>query len=143
MTSQFLILLVLFSACNSINKNNDFTDENNSKKSLKWFGTYEGTLPCADCIGMETKLVLNQDKTYSLTTVYHGKSDKVFNHKGSFQWNDEGNSIKLIIDGKPSLNHQYGIIENGLLKLDRQGNEVSGSLKDKYKLKKISLHLII
>lgn len=62
-----------------------FADKNNSKDSLEWVGTYEGTLPCADCRGMETKLILNQDKTYVLNTVCFGKSDDVIDPKGSFQ----------------------------------------------------------
>ena len=125
-----LLLLLLFAACNSINKNMSFADKNNSKDSLEWVGTYEGTLPFADCRGMETKLILNQDKTYVLNTVYFGKSDDVIDQKGSFQWNDDGNRIKLKIDREPSLDHHYIFIENGLLKLDRQGNKVSGSLED-------------
>lgn len=33
-------------------------------------GTYEGTLPCADCEKIEAKLVLNADKTYQYNTLY-------------------------------------------------------------------------
>jgi len=136
MKLQLLILIVLFSACNSIKKSKDFTDEHDSKNSLDWSGTYEGTLPCADCSGMETQLILNQDQTYSLSTKYQGKSEEVFNRKGVFQWNGEGNAIKLKMDGKPSLDHQYLFIEKGLLKLDRKGNKMDGNLKDQYKLTK-------
>lgn len=136
MKLQLLILSLLFLACNSIKKNKDITDEHNSENSLDWAGTYQGTLPCADCMGMETKLVLNRNKTYFLSTVYQGKSDETFEENSSFQWNDTGNSITLNMNGKASLNHQYLVTENGLLKLDRQGNKITGNLKDKYRLTK-------
>lgn len=136
MKLKLLLLILLFSACNSSKKNIVITDNHNSKNSLDWTGTYQGIIPCADCIGQETKLVLNQDKTYSISTIYQGKSEEVFEEKGAFEWNDKGNSITLHKNEKPSLNHQYLVIENALLKLDRQGNEIKGDLKDKYRLTK-------
>lgn len=134
MKLQLVLLILLLTACNSAKKINVITDGHNSENSLDWAGTYQGTLPCADCLGMETKLDLNQDKTYSLSTVYQGKSDQIFIEKGSFQWNGAGSTITLNIKGKASRNHQYLVIENGLIKLDRQGNKITGNLKDNYKL---------
>ncbi len=39
----------------------------NAQNSLDWAGIYQGTLPCADCGGIETELTLNADGTYALT----------------------------------------------------------------------------
>ena len=33
-------------------------DEHNAQNSLDWAGTYEATLPCADCPGIKTTVVL-------------------------------------------------------------------------------------
>ena len=35
-------------------------------------GTFKGTLPCADCPGIDTTLVLNADGTYTLAIVSGG-----------------------------------------------------------------------
>lgn len=135
MKSQVLLLTLLFASCNLTNKIKG-TDAHHSENSLTWPGTYEGTLPCADCSGIQTELVLNKDKTFFLYTEYQGKSKEVFSQKGSFQWNDKSNGIQLEIDGTLSLDHQYLVTENGLLKLNRQGNKIAGELKDNYKLVK-------
>jgi uncharacterized lipoprotein NlpE involved in copper resistance len=39
-----------------------------------WAGTYAGTLPCADCEGIRTELVLGSDGRYTLRRTYLGKS---------------------------------------------------------------------
>lgn len=136
MKLQLIIAILLFASCNTSKKSKDIIDESKSENSLDWVGIYEGTLPCADCFGMQTKLVLKKDKTFLLRTVYKGKSDELIEKSGSFQWNDSKNGITLHMDGKPSLDHQYLVKENQLLKLDRKGNKISGDLKDKYKLTK-------
>ena len=40
-----------------------------SRNSLDWAGTYEGVLPCADCPGIRTRLTLNRDESYELSTL--------------------------------------------------------------------------
>lgn len=48
--------------------------------------TYKGVLPCADCSGIDTTLVLNPDKTFELTEIYQGKNDDdPFVTKGSWE----------------------------------------------------------
>ncbi len=111
------------------------TDGHNAQNSLDWPGNYEGTLPCADCEGIETKLSLKQDGSYTLTTTYLGEEgENRFEQKGSFTWNEAGNTILLsgIVDGSP----QYFVGENYLLHLDMEGNKVTGPLAEMYRLTK-------
>ena len=49
-----------------------------AENSLDWNGTYKGVLPCADCEGLETTVVVNENNTYCVKTKYLGKGDKVF-----------------------------------------------------------------
>ena len=42
----------------------------NSRNSLDFAGVYEGVLPCADCPGIQTRLTLNRDVSYELSTLY-------------------------------------------------------------------------
>lgn len=48
-----------------------------SQNALDWNGTYKGTLPCADCEGIETELTLNLDGNYLYKATYLGKGVKV------------------------------------------------------------------
>lgn len=36
---------------------------------------YKGTLPCADCSGIDTTLTLYNDETYTMSSIYQGKND--------------------------------------------------------------------
>ncbi len=110
------------------------TDQHNASNSLDWQGTYRGTLPCADCEGIETELTINQDNTYELKTSYLGKGDQTFEEKGTFSWNEAGNTITLSeAKNRPS---QYFVAENKVIQLDMAGNKISGSLSNNYILKK-------
>jgi uncharacterized lipoprotein NlpE involved in copper resistance len=97
-----------------------------------FFGTYSGTIPCADCEGIETTLTLNDDKTFSITRKYLGKGDdKPFVSNGRWDWMSD-NAIKLNEPGgAPTLIY---VMEGKALMLDRSGNRVTGDLADKYYL---------
>ncbi|MCU0334040.1 MAG: copper resistance protein NlpE N-terminal domain-containing protein [Chitinophagaceae bacterium] len=112
-----------------------FGAEATASTALDWNGVYKGTLPCADCQGIETTLTLNADKTYGLLSTYIGKGDgKPVESKGSFEWIN-GNVVKLNDPrGAPQL---VMISENKVLMLDRSGQKVTGQLADKYILVKV------
>jgi copper homeostasis protein (lipoprotein) len=106
----------------------------NSATSLDWKGTYKGIIPCADCEGIETSLTLNEDMTYLIETKYLGKDEQIFQQKGTFAWNKEGNTI-LLNDNKGGPN-QYFVGENMLIQLDNEGKRIAGDLAMKYVLNK-------
>ncbi|HLT50596.1 MAG TPA: copper resistance protein NlpE N-terminal domain-containing protein, partial [Arenibacter sp.] len=100
-------------SCNSKkNKiNAGFEDHHTAQNSLDWQGTYSGILPCADCSGIETALILNADNTFVLTSLYLGKGDVGTDTlKGKFQWN--GNSIHLMGIKKGEAPTVYKVEEN-------------------------------
>ncbi|AQX09862.1 copper resistance protein NlpE [Elizabethkingia ursingii] len=107
-------------------------DGHNSQNSLDWAGTYEGTLPCADCSGIKTIITLKDDNTYAMTEEYVDKKTKA-EDKGKFEWDKSGGKIALVSkDGK----RQYIVGENQLIHLDMDGKEITGPNKDLYILKK-------
>ena len=61
-----------------------------------WAGTYAGTLPCADCEGIQIRLTLQPDLHYTLSQTYlrtgGNRSDSV---NGQFYWADEGQTVQL------------------------------------------------
>ena len=112
-----------------------FGNEHNSQNSLDWEGVYKGLLPCADCEGIETEIVLNSDLTFVKKTTYLGKKDsKGIDVKGSFSWSKDGSTI--ILKGIDQDANQYKVGENTLIQLDIQGNIITGDLAQKYILKK-------
>jgi len=103
-----------------------------SANSADWEGTYKGILPCADCEGVETEIILNPDNTFVKRTKYIGKDSKYFEISGAFSWNDTGNTITLAgITNAPS---QYFVGENSLTQLDMQGEKITGTLAARYVL---------
>lgn len=103
-----------------------------SENALDWNGTYEATVPCADCPGIKTSLTLNNDKTFSITEEYLERKSKN-EDKGSFTWDATGSIITL--KGK-TANYKYKVGENMLIQLDMEGKEIDGPHKDLYVFKK-------
>lgn len=106
-----------------------------SQTSLDWSGMYKGVVPCADCEGIETTVVLNADQTYLLRTAYLGKPDAMASEKtGAFTWNTAGNTV--VLSGLENTPNQYFVGENQLIQLDLAGNKITGDLAQKYVLVK-------
>lgn len=103
-----------------------------SENALDWNGTYEATVPCADCPGIKTSLTLNNDKTFSITEEYIDRNSKN-QDKGSFSWDATGSVITL--EGK-TARYKYKVGENMLIQLDMEGKEIDGPNKDLYVFKK-------
>jgi heat shock protein HslJ len=110
-------------------------DEHNAKNSLDYLGMYQGIVPCADCEGIETTLFLANESSYVLKTKYLGKKDiKINEQKGTYTWNEAGNSIILAgIENGPA---KYFVGENYVVQLDMEGNKIEGDLAEKYILQK-------
>jgi uncharacterized lipoprotein NlpE involved in copper resistance len=106
-------------------------NEHNANNSLDWNGTYQGTLPCADCSGIDISITLNQDGTYVLEQSYQGKEDGQLKSEGQFSWDESGNTVTLTNEDAPN---QYFVGENMLMKLDMNGEKVPGELASNYNL---------
>lgn len=98
-------------------------------------GTYEGTLPAADCPGIKTVLTIKADSTYQLQQDY---IDKKNGH-------DEASGVFKVLDGKrlmlirPSSGEQtyYKVKDNNsIVMTDSLGVEPEGETAKLYVLKK-------
>lgn len=108
--------------------------EHTAQNSLDWNGTYEGVLPCADCEGIKTTIVLNLDGTFKYTSEYINKNHK-FDNEGRLMWHDNGSVVHL--KGK-DIDSKLKVVENALILLDTEGNEIDGPLKEHYRLNKVN-----
>lgn len=113
----------------------EIIDGHNARISLDYMGEYKGVLPCADCEGIETSLILVDESDYVLKTKYLGKDDgKLFEQRGIYTWNEAGNTVICSYENETA---QYFVGENTLTQLDSEGNKITGDLADKYVLKKV------
>jgi uncharacterized lipoprotein NlpE involved in copper resistance len=94
-------------------------DMHTSRHSLDWAGTYEGVLPCADCPGIQTRLVLMADGQFELSTQALGRQGAPQITRGRFAWNAAGSDIRFDIAGTPQ---QFRVGEGRLLQLDADGS---------------------
>lgn len=137
--------LIIMSSCNTQSAENtesttaesvenvETPDMHTSQTALDWNGTYTGTLPCADCEGIETTLVLNEDLSFERTSLYKGNKGGTFNDKGKFFWDESGTIITLEIADE---NPKYKVKEGSVVLVDQGGVENTGELADHYILKK-------
>ena len=107
----------------------------NARNSLDYAGTYRGTLPCADCEGIETSLTLHSDGSYLLRTSYLGTKVKPLEQRGKFTWNTEGNTISFATNKNDTS--RYFVGENTLIHLDKIGKRITGNLAEMYILHKL------
>ena len=113
----------------------DVIDYHTTKISLDYVGSYKGITPCADCEGIETTLFLTDESNYVLKTKYLGKKEVAVNEqKGTYSWNEAGNTV--ILSGIKNGPSQYFVGENYVTQLDSEGNKITGDLADKYILQK-------
>lgn len=120
-------------ACKTSSKTSVTAD--NSQTSLDWTGTYRGTLPCADCQGIETVLTLHDNRAYTLNRRYVGREESFRETTGTFAWNMAGSQITLSDDNATP----FLVGENRLFQLDKAGQRITGNLADRYVLTKLPL----
>lgn len=104
----------------------------NSQNSIDWAGSYSGTIPCADCPGIKTTIVLHNDGTFLYHAEYLERETSI-QDTGKFMWQNHGSVIHLIGN---DLNSKYKVGENILFQLDTEGKEIEGPMAKEYNLEK-------
>lgn len=146
------IVVIVLGACNMgkrgsntpTNKTEVADPAHNSRNSLDWAGVYKGTLPCADCEGIEVEIRLNDDLTYERVMTYQGKGDNRFSDNGRFEWDENGGKIRLINSSTDSEENWFQVGENRLFVLDIEGNRIESSFPpETYIFEKIDMDNII
>ena len=98
-------------------------------------GTYEGTLPAADCPGIKTVLTINADSTYELKQDYIERKDGHDEASGVLQVLN-GNVLMLV---RPSSGeHTFYKVKDSksIVMTDSLGNEAEGERAKLYVLTK-------
>lgn len=136
-----VLSITILAGCNNGKRANDrvstntdtiqVPDMHNAESSLDYFGEYKGTIPAADCPGIEVTLILNKDNTYTQKYIYIDR-DTAFDETGTFTI--KGNI--LTTTSKDNGEKFYYKVEEGrIVMLDADKQPITGALADNYILK--------
>jgi uncharacterized lipoprotein NlpE involved in copper resistance len=140
-TVYAILLMGLIAACNSSSSPIASTDSAYKtvvpNTPLINAEKYVGTLPCADCEGIDVSLQLNKDSSYAMNMVYKGSGDDSTNNdfKETGAWSIHGNDTVYLIATKGSVTKFYKS-DGNLMQLDGEGNRMTGPVADNYILHK-------
>ena len=85
-------------------------------------GSFEGTLPCADCPAIDERLVLSADGSFELTDTYRERPGSEQTVRGSWALEPGGHGIRLDPGSKEAQDRLYAIEGNdALVPLDAEG----------------------
>lgn len=102
-----------------------------------YVGTYSGTLPCADCSGIDTTVELKADGTYVLTEKYtHKDQEKVDVKQGKATF-DAATSTITLESNDPLTTAKFVIEGDVISKLDADGKKAT-TKEMNYDLKKVA-----
>lgn len=133
-------LIGLFAACNSTSGKIALTDSslNTVAEQVPVTGAdkYVGTLPCADCEGIDVSLQLNKDSSYFMNSVYKGSRVNSTNNsfKDTGTWRMHGTDTMYLLKNDHST--KYIRTDSTLIQLDGDGKRITGLLADMFILYK-------
>lgn len=98
-------------------------------------GTYGGTLPCADCPGIDTTIAFTPEGQYTLSEAYQDADKSSFLSKGTWSLRGDGKAVLLDPEDKDEYDRSFSIVSPTELRaLDQQGKPIDSSLD--YSLKR-------
>ena len=140
----FPVLLIMIAACNSNQppaSQADSTLSNTGTDTVTTAtpappvaGTYQGTLPCADCPGMDYQLSLYSNHSFSELVAYRGRGQGIAS-VDTGHWKQATDSTVILEKKKDSSS--FLLAEGKLLVLDAKGNRIGGVLASNYVLKPV------
>ncbi|TKR33597.1 copper resistance protein NlpE [Luteimonas gilva] len=91
-------------------------------------GEFAGTLPCADCAGIDTKISLAGDGTYASAETYRGKSAEPVKSDGTWTAEDNGHRLRLDPNSKSEQDRLFEVVgRNDIRLMDKDGNPLQGA----------------
>lgn len=92
-------------------------------------GRFEGTLPCADCPGIDSTIELKGDGTYTLHDAYRESDGATNDVTGTWTVEAAGKRIRLDPDSKEAQDRLYEVVSSDELRmLDIDGNPIDSGL---------------
>ena len=91
-------------------------------------GTFSGTLSCADCPGIDSRITLAADGTYRLQEARQGQPDTGIDSDGTWTAEENGSRIRLDPNSKSEMDRLYAVTSKDQLDpLDADGKPAAGA----------------
>ncbi|MGO1073176.1 copper resistance protein NlpE [Lysobacter sp. CA199] len=100
-------------------------------------GAFSGTLPCADCAGIDTKIDLKADGSYAIEESYQGKKDGNFKGDGSWTAEEDGKRLRLDPNSKSDNDRLFDVVSHEEIRLLNQEGKAIDSQAN-HSLKRVS-----
>lgn len=133
-TKNVIFLFLLFAACKSEETEIEKIDSTEFIENAKPVEQYKGIIPCADCMGIEVVLTLNNDQSFSELNTY--LTDKIENpqflDKGTYKWKND----TLVLNRKEGVSMKLKT-DTALMSFDGDGKLMKDEFGIKYNLTKV------
>lgn len=91
-------------------------------------GSFKGTIPCADCPGIELTVTFKSDGSYTSKNAYQER-DTSFESSGTWTVEEAGKRIRLDPNSKDEQDRLFELVSNDELRmLDIEGNPIESGL---------------
>ena len=91
-------------------------------------GTFSGTVPCADCPGIDTRLEIRADGTFRLSETYQDR-DGTADTAGTWTIDADGKRLQLDPDSKDGADRWFEIVsKDEIRQLDTEGKPIESTL---------------
>ena len=92
-------------------------------------GTYGGTLPCADCPGIDTTIAFAPEGGYTMSEVYQDGDASTFTLKGTWTVREDGKTLLLDPEDKQEMDRWFEVVSATELRaLDKDGKPIDSKL---------------
>ena len=92
-------------------------------------GNFSGTLPCADCPGIDETLQLDTDGSFELTDVYRERPNGTHVVHGHWSTENKGAHLRLTSNERSSVDRVFAIDDNDTLtQLGMDGTRIESAL---------------
>lgn len=89
-------------------------------------GSFSGTLPCADCSGIDTKIEFKADGTYAVDETYQGKKDGAAKGDGTWTAEEDGKRLRLDPNSKTDPDRLFEVVSHEEIRqLDTEGKAIA------------------
>ncbi|GAB3385762.1 copper resistance protein NlpE N-terminal domain-containing protein [Lysobacter fragariae] len=89
-------------------------------------GTFTGTLPCADCAGVDAKIELAPDGSFKLNEVYQGPKGHTVAFDGTWTAEENGKRVRLDPNSKAEPDRVYAVTSHEQIdQLDADGKTLA------------------
>lgn len=136
-SARWLLVLLVMTGCQSRPLANIATVDAGAAAQIPTVvGTYRGTLPCADCPGIEVTLTLYADGRFQRRSLYQERGSS-FDESG--RWSLDAASGKIHLDTETDDDADgwmQRVDANELRMLDNDGNRIDSTLN--YSLRRIA-----